>query len=203
MKLEDIHTFINTEPLVNVLAECADAAREETNESGDPEGDETGSRSDADETSNGTGAGSNNGEVTLSTDVVDKDPAQDTEGSGGIGVEEDEHGAGRSVQGRATVEAEPSEPDQNCAQEDERGVVRLVVDLVALVDAFSEHEGICESTPSGGDVDRTSTGEIEGREVEQPAIGIPCPARDRAIDDRGPAESKDHGWEDATAFERA
>jgi hypothetical protein len=44
--------------------------------------------------------------------------------------------------------------------------MRLVVDLVALMDALAENEGICQSTPSGGDVDRASTSEIERGKVE-------------------------------------
>jgi len=48
---------------------------------------------------------------------------------------------------------------------------------------------------------RTATCKVERREVVEPALGVPGPAGDRAVDDRRPAEAKDEGWQDAAALE--
>lgn len=93
-----------------------------------------------DEASNGAAASSDNGEFTLVSDEVDKNPTEDTGGSGSIGVECSHHSSDCAVDGRPTlkllvhdhsdrptdatyVEAEPTEPNQNSAEEDQSSVV--------------------------------------------------------------------------------
>lgn len=41
---------------------------------------------------------------------------------------------------------------------------------------------------------------IEGGEVVEPAIAVPGPAGNRAVDDSGPDEGEDHGGEETTAL---
>ena len=47
----------------------------------------------------------------------------------------------------------------------------------------------------------TATSIIKRRKVEEPTIGVPCPASNGTVDDGAPAESEDEGWKDATTFE--
>ena len=46
-------------------------------------------------------------------------------------------------------------------------------------------------------------GKVKTGQVEKPSIGVPSPARNRAIYDGRPAEGEDHGRHDATTFERS
>jgi hypothetical protein len=52
-------------------------------------------------------------------------------------------------------------------------------------------------------VNGASTSKVERREVVQPTVGVPGPASNRAVDNGCPAESKDHGWQDASTLEAA
>jgi hypothetical protein len=172
MELEDIHAFIDLDPPVHVLAQRADGSREETNKSSDPKGDVTGSWCYTDKPSNCTWASTDNRELALVTDVLDRDPAQNTERSSSVRVEGSEHGANGAVERTTTVEAEPAEPNQNSADEDERRVVGLSVDLVTLGQTLAEDEGIRKCRPSGRDVDRTAASKIERRKIEEPAVRL-------------------------------
>ena len=103
MELEDIHALIDTEPDIEVLDGGADDAGEEANESGDPEGDVARGWGDADQTGDGAAAGTDGTEFALVANHVDEDPAEDTEGGGGVGVEGGDHGADGGVESRATL----------------------------------------------------------------------------------------------------
>ena len=46
------------------------------------------------------------------------------------------------------------------------------MDLVTLVETLAEDEGISECRPSRCDVDRATSGEVEGREIKQPTVSI-------------------------------
>ena len=108
--------------------------------------------------------------MSLSTDVLHHHPANDTERGCGVCVESCHHRADSAVECAASVEAEPSKPDEDSTDEDERGVVGLSVDLVSLVKTFSEDKGIGKCRPSRCDVDRATSGKVEGRKVEQPTV---------------------------------
>ena len=77
----------------------------------------------------------------------------------------------------------------------------LAVGFLACVLALSEHKGVGKGAPAAGDVDGATAGEIESRELVQPAVGVPGPACDGAVDDGGPEEAKDEGGDDTAALE--
>ena len=81
--------------------------------------------------------------MALAADVINKHPTKDTHAGSGIRVEGGHHGTNRGVERRAAVEAKPTEPDENSADEDERSVVGLSMDLFSLVDTFTEDKSIC------------------------------------------------------------
>jgi hypothetical protein len=95
--------------------------------------------------------------MAFGADVLDGYPSQYTERGSSVGVECREHRAHGAVECGTTIEAEPSEPDEDCADEDESGVVRFAVDLVAFVETLAK---------AGCDVDGTASCEVEGGEVE-------------------------------------
>lgn len=66
---------------------------------------------------------------------------------------------------------------------------------------FPENEGIGERGKAGSDMNGSTTSVIEGGKVVEPAIPVPCPAGDRAVDDGSPDEGKEHGGEETSAFE--
>lgn len=201
MKLEDVHALIDAEPFVDILDQGADDSSDETNDSREPRRDVTSSGGDTDQTGDSAGASTHNRELALVADEINSDPAEDTSGSCDVGIEGSEHGADSCVEGRTTIEAEPTEPDEDSAEEDEGGVVGLAVRLLAVVLSLSENHGVGESSPAGGDMHRSSTSEIERRKVEEPAIGIPCPAGNRAVDDSRPQEAKHKRRHDTSTLE--
>lgn len=77
--------------------------------------------------------------------------------------------------------------------------VAWLVDVLAL----SKNEGIRKSTPAAGNVDRSTSSKVERWEIVEPAVGVPCPACNRAVDDCGPEEAKYQAGDDATTLERA
>lgn len=118
-----------------------------------------------------------------------------------MSVESGHHGTNGSIERTSTVETEPSKDDENSADEDQSGVVRFVGLVVVLGCSLAEHQGVCKSCPSTGDVDGATTGIVERGQFEEPAVRVPCPACDGAVDYSAPAESKDEGRDDATTLE--
>ncbi len=98
-----------------------------------------------------------------------------------------------SGESRATVEAEPSDPEENGTEDDVRNVVRSVRETCGLFvsGTLAEHDGESESSGTGGDVDGCATGEIETAELERPTVRIPGPVGDRVVDDGRPDEDED------------
>lgn len=48
----------------------------------------------------------------------------------------------------------------------------------------------------------TSTSKVERWQIEQPAVCVPGPASDRAVDNGGPDESEDQRWHNSASLER-
>lgn len=160
--------------------------------------------------------------MSLGADVVDQNPTENTKASSRVSVEGSQHRAHGSVERGTSVEAVPSEPDEDGADENKSGVVGPTVDLFALGQTLSKDERVGKSRPAGCDVNWTSTlhcvsdgpmmkaqigtgtySEVKTGKVEQPSVGVPSPACNRAVHDGRPAEGKDHGRHDATTFKRS
>lgn len=78
--------------------------------------------------------------------------------------------------------------------------MRLAVLLLAVMPALAEDECVREGSPSGGDVDWTTSSKVERREVVEPAVRIPRPAGDGAVHNSSPAESKDKRRQDTATL---
>lgn len=69
---------------------------------------------------------------------------------------------------------------------DRVGPVRQTLGSVAT--ALAEHKRVGQAGGSTGDVDRSSTSKVEITLDEGPAVRVPGPAGDGAVNDRQPAE---------------
>lgn len=103
-------------------------------------------------------------------------------------------------EGGATVEAEPSDPEENRAEDDVGDVVRPVRETrgLGVAGALSEHDGEGERCGAGGNVHGRAAGEIETAELEGPAVRVPGPVGDGVVDDGGPDEDEDDAGQDAS-----
>ena len=88
---------------------------------------------------------------------------------GGHRVDPDHGGAVAGRQCRASVEPEPSEPQQRRAEHDERQVVWTHV-ILAEADPFAQDQGQSQSCRAGVDVNCGSSGEVNRLEL----IGDPA-----------------------------
>lgn len=76
-------------------------------------------------------------------------------------------------------------------------MVRLAVAL-----ALAQDESICQTCPAAGNMDWSTTGVVKLGQVEEPAVRVPGPGGNRAVDNGSPAEGKDQTGQDAAALER-
>lgn len=80
--------------------------------------------------------------------------------------------------------------------------MRLAVGLVVRACLpLAKGESVSQCCPTRSDVHRAATSEIKGRQVVQPAIGVPRPASDGAVYDGSPEEPEDEGRDDASTLE--
>ncbi len=111
-------------------------------------------------------------------------------------------GAQVGAEGGAAVEAEPAEPEQGGAEGDEGDVVGPEVEHHLLV-AAAEDPRVGEGGDAGADLDGPAAGVVEHAVLESPAVDVPDPAGERAVDEGGPEEGEDHGGDDAAALRGA
>ena len=79
--------------------------------------------------------------------------------------------------------------------------MRLVRETLGAVAAtLAEVDGDGEARGPGDDVDRSSSGEVEAAEDEDPAVGVPGPVGDGVVDDGGPDEDEDHERAETTSL---
>ena len=100
--------------------------------------------------------------------------------------------AGPAVGGerRARVEAEPADPQEAGADQGEDEVVRRHR-LLAVAGALADHQAGDEAGDAGVDVDDGAAREVEHARVEEEAVRLPDPVRDRRVDDERPERHED------------
>ena len=87
MKLEDIEAFVDAQPVVEILQGSAGDCCQESDDGCEPDRNVASGRCDTDQASDSTLAGADDGEATLSADVIDENPTDSTGRSGDVGVE--------------------------------------------------------------------------------------------------------------------
>jgi len=87
VKFKDIETFVDVQPVVEILKRSAGDSCEESDDSCEPYRYVASGGRDTDEASDSTLTGADNREASLGADVIDDDPADSAGRSGNIGVE--------------------------------------------------------------------------------------------------------------------
>jgi hypothetical protein len=175
--------------------------RGDTEDDGCPRSDETGGGSGSDETGDSTGAPADHGPLAGKT-PIEKNPGHRGEHGGEVGVPASHGSAKVGTEGRSTVEAQPSEPQENGAEGDEGDVVRTEVKHHLLLAATEDHR-VGEGTATGNDLDGSSTSVVESTPLEEPAVDVPGPVCDGAVYDGGPQPDEDHHGDKTTALSNA
>lgn len=187
----DIKRIVNTQDILELGTVVASSSTDNTKDNSGPGWDETRSRSNGNETSNNTGAETDGGPLLLES-VVKKTPGDTSNGSGQVGHNGGHDSAEVSTQGRTGVESEPSDPEENGTNDNVGDVVRAVVELVSTVTTtLAEHQGVGESSGTGGNVHGSTTSKVETSELEHPTGWVPGPAGNGVVDDGGPDEHED------------
>lgn len=164
---------------------------DDTVDDGRPGWDVTGPGSDGYETGDDTGAETDSGPLAFKT-VIQDTPCDTSDAGSQVGNDGCHDGAEVGSESRTCVEAEPSNPQEDGANDDVCHVVGAVVELVsAVATTLAQHDRVCESSASRRDMHGSSTGEIETSHLEDPSGGVPCPAGDRVVDDGCPDEHED------------
>ena len=69
-----------------------------------------------------------------------------------------------------------------------------------LLLASAEHKAVSKGRQTGADFDGAATSIVHNAILETPAVNVPCPAGDWAIDERCPEEQEDHHGDDAASL---
>lgn len=73
------------------------------------------------------------------------------------------------------------------------------VDEFSLVPASNDPR-VRETSHTGTNLDRSSTGKVQYTVFECPSVNVPNPASDRCIDEGNPEEDEEHGGHQASSF---
>ena len=195
---EHVHGVVDADEHFHLGGKVADDAGDDAEGDGRPRGDEPGGWGGGNEAGDCAGAPADQGPLSRQAEVKQR-PRHCGKGGSETRVPASNDGAEIGAEGGTTVEAEPPEPQQNGAEGDEGYVVGTEVHHHPLV-APPENQGVGHGRHTRNYLDWPASGIVEDAIVEGPAIGIPHPACDGAVDEGGPEEHEDHGGEHAAAF---
>jgi hypothetical protein len=165
-----------------------------------PSGHEPTRGCDGDETGYRAGAEADGAPLPLEA-VVEQDPGHAPDRGSEMGHHARHDRAHVRTEGRAAVEAEPADPEEDRAENDVRHVVWTVRQATGIIvsSPFSQHDGVRESSSAGRDVHRCATGEVQAAHFEGPAGGVPGPAGDGVVDYSAPDEHEDYAGQHAAS----
>ena len=163
-----------------------------------PWSDETGGWSSSDETRDTSGTPSDHGPLAGESPIK-KNPGDGTKHGSQVGVPASHGSTHVGTESRSTVEAQPTEPEEDGSESNKRNVVWTEVQHHLLLTAAENH-GVCKSGQTGSNFDRSSTSVVVDTPLESPSVDVPNPASDWAVDDGGPEEDKDHHWNQTTTL---
>ena len=150
--------------------------------------DETRSRGDSDQTRDSARAEANSGPLALQT-VVPKHPGDSTDRGSEVGHNTGRGSADIRRQSAATVETEPTEPEEDRPEHNIGGVVGLVGEFFGpITAALAEVDGNGKGGGTRGNVDGSSTRKIETTLDERPTLGVPGHVGEWIVDDCSPEE---------------
>ena len=199
---EHIHRVIDPDPVLDLGREVGNNASGDAEDDRSPGCEESRGGSGGDKARNETGAPADHRPLTCQA-PIEKDPSHGAEDTSKVGVPASHRSAKVSTEGRAAVECEPAEPQEDSAKGDEGNVVWAEVEHHLLL-AASENHRVGERRHTGDDFDRSTTSVVEDTPAEGPTTRSPHPAGDRAVDECGPDEDEDEeGHETATLSDGA
>lgn len=198
---KDIKTVIDVEDELELGGKVAKDTTADTDDDSSPGLDEASSRGDGNETRDGTRAETDSAPLLLET-VIEKSPGNGTARGGKVGHVAGHDGANVHAESRTTVEAEPTDPEEDGAEHDVGDVVRTVGETVVarVTSTLAEHQGVGEGASSRSNVNGTATSKVVAGEVEQPTVTVPGPVGNGVVDNGRPEEHEDHGREDTATI---
>lgn len=183
---------------LTLSAKVAGDTSNNTKDDRGPRVEETRGRGSSNKTGDGTRAPADHGPLTGQTEI-EKAPGHGGEHGSKARVPAGHGSTEVGTKGRATVESEPTEPEEDGAESDERDVVRTEVHHHLLV-ASAENPRVGEGRHTGADLDGDTASVIEDTVLETPSVGVPDPVGERAVDEGSPAKDEDHGGNDTATF---
>jgi len=194
---KDIETVVNLEIVLEVEGVVAGSGSDDSDWDGSVDWNVTASWGDTDETGNGTSAKGDDGPLLALAEIVDDTEGQGTARCSKIGVDGSVDGSDGHVDSGTTIEAEPTEPEEDGSEGDKEDVSWLVVGHLSTVvtGSAADDQSVGERTSTGRHVDGATASEVERSELEEPAGAVPCPASNWVVDDGAPDEEEDHRWE--------
>jgi hypothetical protein len=200
MNSKDIESVIAAQEILELGGIVAGGGTDYTIDNSSPCGDESRSRCDSDQSSNDSTAETNGGPFPLQA-VIDNAPCHTTNAGSQVGNNCSHDGAEISPKSRSGVEAEPSNPEENCSDDDVCDVVGAVVEFLgAMARSLSKHVRISQSGAAGCNVHGSSTSKIKSTFLVDPTTWVPSPAGNGIVDASGPDEHVDQTREHATTF---
>ena len=197
---EHVETLIDADEELDLRSKIASDTTDNAEDESRPGRDVAGSGSDGDETSNDTRAETNRAPLLLKT-VIEQNPGQSTGAGRDVGDNASHDSTVVGGESATTVEAEPTNPEENSSEHDVGDVVGTVrkTGVLAVTSALSEHEGVREGGSTRADMDRGATSEVETAHEQGPTIGVPGPVGNRIVDNRCPDEDENIGGKHAAA----
>lgn len=188
---ENIETVVNSDVKLDLGSKVASETTDESDSKRRRGTDVSSGGSDGDETRDGTGAEPDGGPLSLQS-PIEQHPGDTTDGSSQVGNDACLDGSEVGRESRSTVESKPTEPEEDCTEDNVRGVVGLVGESLGTVtSSLTEVCGNGQVGSSGRDMDGRSTGKVETSEFVGPSVRVPGPACDWTVHDGHPNEDED------------
>lgn len=200
MGSEDIESLINPNEEFELGSKVTGDGSNRTDGKSSWGTDEASSRGDTDQTRDSARTEANSGPLALKP-VVQAHPDQTTNRGRKVGDDTSLNSPQVGGKSGTTIEAEPTEPEEYGADDNESSVVGLVGEpFSAVASTLAEVQGDSKRGSTRRDVNGGTTSKVETAHDKRPAVGVPCPASEWAIDKGEPAEEEDHNGTNTRSF---
>ena len=160
MHRKDIQSIINADEEFEFGGVVASSSANNAENNSRPSWNVTRPWCDRDEACDNSGAEADRGPFPFES-VVKDTPGNASDRSSQVGDDRGHDRAQIRTQCRTSIESEPSNPEEDGADNDVGDIVRPEVEFMGAVSAsLAEHQGIGQSSRTRGDVHRGSTSEI-------------------------------------------
>jgi hypothetical protein len=133
-----------------------------------PGSQETGGGRGSDKTRDDTRAPADHGPLASQT-PIEENPGHGGKHSSKVAVPAGHDGTKVGAESRASVEAEPAEPQEDGAESDERDVVGTEVEHHLLLTTAKDHR-VCEGRASGNNLDGAAASVVHASPLEEPSV---------------------------------